>query len=241
MRILIAFLALGAMGCTLQTPTSSGSSSVEPTPASAPAQVNAPGPRLSARQAANNFVEVAETMEPVVEKACRDLTENLNCDFRIVVDDRPNQPPNAFQTLERSGRPVLGFTLALLRDVRNKDEIAFVFGHEAAHHIRGHLARQQQNATAGAAIAGILAAGLGIDPGSSGVMDIGAAVGARSYSKNFELEADQLGAILTQRAGYDPVRGAEYFTRIPDPGNKFLGTHPPNAARIETVRRAVGR
>ena len=42
-------------------------------------------------------------------------------------------------------------------------------------------------------------------------------------------------------AGYDPVRGAAYFTRIPDPGNKFLGTHPPNASRIETVRQAVGR
>ncbi|MGB0799102.1 MAG: peptidase M48, partial [Planktomarina sp.] len=35
--------------------------------------------------------------------------------------------------------------------------------------------------------------------------------------------------------------GAAYFTRIPDPGNRFLGTHPPNGARITTVRAAVGR
>jgi len=41
----------------------------------------------------------------------------------------------------------------------------------------------------------------------------------------------------SKRAGYNPVRGAQFFTRIPDPGNRFLGTHPPNAQRIETVRR----
>ncbi|MEO0358305.1 MAG: M48 family metalloprotease, partial [Pseudomonadota bacterium] len=217
MRLIWLIAVLGVAGCTLQAPRT------DPTPVKPDPIPQTKGgapqntPQLTARQAARNFVDVVETMEPVVERACRDLTQNLNCDFRIVLDDRPNQPPNAFQTLEDSGRPVLGFTLSLLRDVRNKDEIAFVFGHEAAHHIRGHLPRQQQNAQAGAAVFGILAAGLGIDPASSGVLDIGAAVGARSYSKEFELEADQLGAILTQRSGFDPVLGAEYFNRIPDP------------------------
>jgi predicted Zn-dependent protease len=64
-------------------------------------------------------------------------------------------------------------------------------------------------------------------------------VGARSYSKNFELEADALGTVITHNAGYNPVRGAEFFSQLPDPGNRFLGTHPPNAQRIETVRRVA--
>ena len=68
---------------------------------------------------------------------------------------------------------------------------------------------------------------------------LGAQVGARSYSKDFELEADALGTIITKRAGYDPLRGAKFFTRIPDPGDKFLGTHPPNASRIEVVRKTA--
>jgi predicted Zn-dependent protease len=68
---------------------------------------------------------------------------------------------------------------------------------------------------------------------------LGAEVGARSYSKDFELEADALGTVITARAGFDPLRGAEFFTRIPDPGDKFLGTHPPNASRIDVVRRTV--
>ena len=70
---------------------------------------------------------------------------------------------------------------------------------------------------------------------------LGAQVGARTYSKDFELEADALGTIITTNAGYDALRGAEFFTRIPDPGDKFLGTHPPNAARIEVVRRTVSQ
>ena len=54
-----------------------------------------------------------------------------------------------------------------------------------------------------------------------------------------ELEADALGTIIAHEAGFDPLRGAAFFERIPDPGNQFLGTHPPNAARIETVRRVA--
>src|SRR6056297_3315362 len=193
---------------------------------------------LSERRAAMQFVEVVETVEPVAERECRSRAPRLNCDFRIVVDDRPGQPVNAYQTLDRNGRPIIAFTLAMIAEARNRDELAFVLSHEAAHHIAGHIPRQQQNAAAGAILLGGLATLTGV--GSDAVRtasDLGATVGARSYSKNYELEADSLGTIIAKRAGYDPVRGAAFFTRIPDPGDRFLGTHPPNAQRIETVRR----
>lgn len=184
------------------------------------------------------FQSVVARVEPVAERLCRQQAPNLNCDFRIVVDDRPNQPANAYQSLDDNGRPVLAFNLAMIAEVRNRDELAFVMGHEAAHHIEGHLPRKQQNAAAGALLLGGLAA---ITGASSNVIDsavdIGGSVGARTYSKDYELEADALGTVITRRAGYDPVRGAEFFTRIPDPGDRFLGTHPPNAQRIDTVRR----
>ena len=196
--------------------------------------------RVTAQQITRNFVQVVRTVEPVAERECRARTSRVNCDFRIVVDDRPDQPPNAFQTIDKSGQPIIAFTLQLIADARNQDELAFVLGHEAAHHIAGHIDRQQQNAVAGAVIAGSLAVLLGGD--SETVQEAqqrGAQVGARTYSKEFELEADALGTVITARAGYDPVRGAEFFTRIPDPGNRFLGTHPPNAQRIATVRRVA--
>ncbi|AXI47731.1 peptidase M48 [Sulfitobacter sp. SK012] len=198
------------------------------------------GPTLTANQAARSFVRVVQLVEPVAERECRARTSRVNCDFYIVVDDRPGQPANAYQTLDKRGRPVIAFTLALIEDARNEDELAFVLGHEAAHHIAGHIGRQQQNAVAGAVIFAGLATLSGGDANTiRSAQELGAQVGARSYSKDFELEADALGTIITARAGFQPLRGAEFFTRIPDPGDRFLGTHPPNRDRLETVRRTV--
>lgn len=187
-----------------------------------------------------SFSQIVQIVEPVAERECRARTSQVNCDFKIGVDSRPNQPPNAFQTLEKSGRPIIVFTQALIEDARNADELAFVMGHEAAHHIEGHISRQQQNAVAGAVVAGSLAVLLGSNTAAvETAQRTGAQFGARSYSKSFELEADALGTVITARAGFDPLRGAEFFNRIPDPGDRFLGTHPPNSQRIETVRRTA--
>ena len=192
------------------------------------------------RAQVNQFISVVQRVEPIAERECRARSPRANCDFRIVVDDRPGQPPNAYQTLDRDGQPILAFTLPLIAQVRNQDELAFVMGHEAAHHISGHIPRQQQNAAAGAILLGGLAAITGASQTIvDQAVDIGAGVGARSYSKNFELEADALGTVITHNAGYNPVRGAEFFSQLPDPGNRFLGTHPPNAQRVETVRRVA--
>ncbi len=41
----------------------------------------------SARQNARSFVSVVSKLEPVAERECRARTQNMNCDFNIVVDD----------------------------------------------------------------------------------------------------------------------------------------------------------
>jgi len=215
-------------------------------PSGPPAQQALPpaieAPRLDAGTAARNFAEVIDRVRPHAERECRSRAPRLNCDFMIVLDDRPGQPPNAFQTLDRSGRPVIGFTAALVADARNADELAFILGHEAAHHIAGHIPRAQQTALAGALILGTLAA---LGGGDAAVVrtaqDVGATVAVRSYSRDFELEADRLGTVIAFRAGFDPERGAAFFNRIPDPGNRFLGTHPPNAQRVDVVRQEAAR
>lgn len=213
--------------------------STTPTGPEQPAQTQVRTPSTPNNSQLNRFRQVVTRVEPQAERYCKARTSNgTNCDFNIVIDDRKGQPPNAFQTLDRNGRPIIAFTLALIADMQNTDELAFVLSHEAAHHIAGHIPRQQQNAAAGAILLGGLATLAGA--GASAVdaaTNLGASVGARSYSKEFELEADALGTVIARRSGYDPVRGAAYFTRIPDPGDRFLGTHPPNAQRIETVRR----
>lgn len=186
------------------------------------------------------FRSVVAQVEPVAERICRARTRDMNCDFQIKVETSAKLPPNAYQSVDANGRPIIGFTAALIADVRNPDELAFVMGHEAAHHIAGHIPQTQQRAIEGALLGSVVAAVLG---GSAETVQtaqrIGGTVGARRYAKEFELQADALGTVITARAGFDPVRGAEYFARIPDPGNQFLGTHPPNAQRIATVRRAA--
>ncbi len=133
-------------------------------------------------------------------------------------------------------------TQALTRDVNNADELAFVMAHEAAHHIQGHLAQQAQNAAAGAVLLAGLATIAGTGPNDiAAAQDLGAFVGSRSYSKNFELEADRLGTVIAYKAGYDPLNGALYFAGVPDPGDRFLGTHPPNAQRYYAVQDTMAQ
>lgn len=237
MRWLMLFALIALAACDVQTTVSAPTSQTRPVSES---QMTEQEARTRAGIAARQFVSVVETVEPVAERECRRRVPSANCDFQIVVDDRMGQPPNAFQTVDRSGRPILAFNLALIASVENADELAFVMGHEAAHHVLGHLGRTQQNAAVGAVILSGLASLGGADSTVvQSAEQIGASLGARSYSKDFELEADELGTIITARAGYNPVRGAQFFNRIPDPGNRFLGTHPPNSARMETVRRTA--
>lgn len=203
----------------------------------------APSPDLprDARTSARSFVAVIRRMEPAVERECvQRRTQPINCDFQFVVDDRPGLEPNAFQTIDSTGRPIIGFTLSLIGEARNADELGFVVGHEASHHILGHINRKSSAAAMGAVILGGLASAYGGNSDAiQNAQDIGAQFGSRFYSKDWELEADYLGAIIALNAGFDPEHGAQFFARIPDPGDKILGTHPSNAARMAQVSRAM--
>ncbi|WP_322895453.1 MULTISPECIES: M48 family metallopeptidase [unclassified Yoonia] len=236
MRRLAVLFAFGLAACAPMD--------MAPPPAPTAAVILQPtdaGGRVSPDQAMRNFQIAVARIEPLAEQLCRQRGNNSNCDFLILVDDRPGAPMNAYQTLDRNGRPVIVFTERLLNDARNVDEIAFVLAHEAAHHIEGHIARQQQTAVIGATLVGGLAEAIGgTSPDAiQTAQRLGGTVAARAYSKNFELEADATGTRIAHAAGFNPLRGAEFFFRIPDPGNRFLGTHPANADRLRVVRQVA--
>ncbi|PZX19615.1 peptidase M48-like protein [Palleronia aestuarii] len=241
MRKWLAIVCLVALGACNQVVVATP---MAPQPVPTRAAPVRPAPTAMPPSArARTFISVVDRVMPIAQRECRARRPGVRCDYAVVVDDRPGLPANAFQTLAPDGQPIVGFTLALIADARNPDEMAFILSHEAAHHIEGHIDRGRVNAATGAVLAGAIVALGGADQTTvQRAQNFGAFYGSRRYSQDFELEADALATRLTRRAGYDPLRGVEFFFRAPDPGDRFLGSHPPNAARIATVRRvAAGR
>lgn len=182
---------------------------------------------------------VAARIEPVAEAACRAGAAG-RCNFTFALADDPTLPANAFQTLDGAGRPVIVVTMELLVLARNADELAFVLGHEAAHHVAGHIPRRQEQAMGGAVVAGAIARASGLSEADvAEAQSLGAEIAAREYSREYELEADALGAQIAVLAGYDPVHGSQFFWRLPDPGANGTSSHPSIAERQRTVRAAV--
>lgn len=201
--------------------------------------------------AASRYRRVVERVEPVAEEFCRTQTADrkaFECDVVILVDGEARER-NAFQ-IHRDGKPVIVFTLPLVLDARNEDELAFVLGHEVGHHIGQHARKQGQQELAGAMIAGLAMAyaqaGDTYTPASvqqrnvENAMAAGAAIGQTAFSQTYELESDTIGTYIAAAAGYDPVRGARFFARPEDARTgsgalSFWGTHPPDEKRLATV------
>ena len=187
-----------------------------------------------------DFRRVALRVKPVAESFCREEAPSAPpdyCDFKVVLDGNPRMPPNAFQTRDENGRPVVVMGENLLIEMRSDDEIAFVLSHEMSHHIAGHIPKQQQQQVLGALILGGIVAAAGNPYGAPAsdraieqAMDVGAYVGARAYSQSYELEADTIGAFVAVRAGYDPERGAAILAAPPSP--------TPAARRFSPATRA---
>lgn len=151
----------------------------------------------------------------------------------------------------------------LLQYLKNNEEMAAVIAHEMGHHLAQHNQEKTQNAQAGAAITGILTAVLigaanANNPYYSSyqqqqnqqtiedMMMVGAEIGAVSYSKEQEREADLLGAYLLEYAGYDLDKAQKLlyvFTKITgdevDGHAALLDTHPPTPERLVAWKKAI--
>lgn len=243
--LIAAVLSLGLAACGTTYETPEARSVALPVAGAA-----APAPARSLSRAVADYRAVAPRVERAAEAFCREELPGRQasyCDFTLRLIDDPRAPPNAFQTVGRDGRPVIGVTTALLSQTGGRDEIAFVMSHEAGHHIAQHLPKQQSSQMAGAMILGALATAIGGDATPAAqrsvreAMDIGGLLGGRVYAQRFELEADVVGAYIAARAGYDPDKGAAIFTRpaLARGSSGLLSTHPPSPQRQATVSRTT--
>lgn len=215
------------------------------------------GHAVDPRTAARRYERVISRVEPVAERFCQEqmaeIRPDYNCDVKIIVDtEMPVR--NAYQTKAPDGTPIIAFTIPMLLDARNDDEIAFVLGHEYGHHIATHLEKAEKQAVAGAVVMGTLMAASQAYATSNNpyrytgndsrdienAMTVGYAIGDRAFSQSYELESDVIATHLTRAAGYDPVKGARYFARPEDAKTEtdklsFWGTHPPSEKRLALV------
>lgn len=137
----------------------------------------------------------------------------------------------------------------LIQAARSEAELAGVLAHEMAHVALRHGTHQASKAYLTKGGLGLLGGLLGKPTGSSGqIINAIGGVGLNAvfmkFSRDDEYQADQVGAQMMVRAGYDPVAMATLFEvltmqqgREPGKLEQFFSSHPPASDRGVRIRR----
>jgi Zn-dependent protease with chaperone function len=124
-----------------------------------------------------------------------------------VLDTEPSVV-NAFVT---GGKYIYVFT-GLLQQAGTEDELAFVLGHEIGHSLLKQNLRRKDDITTTLGGLATLIAAVAAKNSLQDVQAVTQAVGA-DYSRTDEEEADALAVAIAWRAGFDPLRGVDFFSR----------------------------
>ncbi len=130
----------------------------------------------------------------------------------------------------------------------NEAELAGVIAHEMSHVYMQHSIKQMQKSTGPSIISGlgqILGAVIGGPAGA--IASIGGQLGGGLLSMKFsradEAQADAVGAIIMYKAGYNPIRLAQFFQKLQSKdqggGPQFLSDHPDPGNRVAAVQKEV--
>lgn len=138
----------------------------------------------------------------------------------------------------------------LLSVAQTEDELAVVLGHEIAHAVAKHSnerVSQQMMAQYGAAIlsAALSKKSAAVQNVATSVFGLGAQVGLMlPYSRKHEYEADYMGVVFMELAGYDSTAAIGFWTKMAGLGSDsassdFLSTHPSDAKRISELQKRI--
>ena len=149
----------------------------------------------------------------------------------------------------------------LLVRMANEAQLAAVLGHESGHYLKNHTIRQWRSLKRRYAVMNFLALGGGLGGIAAGVNTYDAIslinnalfLGAFSYSRDLEEEADGYGLQLLARAGYDPAAASLVWQQLIAEqqasaderrkrrrrGYSLLATHPASDERMKDLAVAA--
>lgn len=184
-------------------------------------------------QIVNNLLTAKERIE---------ARAGFTADLAIVETDSPN----AFAKIH-NGRPLVAFSTSYLHHLgRDRDAVATTMGHELAHLKLGHSGEAQkarEEAAQGISAAVGTAVGLFVPFGAT-LTNVAVTSYYRSFTRDEERAADDLGLRWAVDAGYDPcgkARTVEVFAKAYGASIPFLSTHPGYGERSELANEYAKR
>ncbi len=137
--------------------------------------------------------------------------------------------------------------LGTITAAQNEAQLAGVMAHEMAHVYMQHSAKQMGKAQLTQGLAGILGAVLGSRGGALGSLaqagvQMGAGMVMMKYSRSDETQADEVGAIILYKAGYNPQALADFFKTLEAEGGtgpQFLSDHPNPGNREAAIQKEI--
>jgi Zn-dependent protease with chaperone function len=130
----------------------------------------------------------------------------------------------------------------------NEAQLAGVMAHEMAHVYMQHSAKQQEKGSLLEGLAGLAGAVAGNLGGAIGTVaqagiQFGAGTLMLKYSRGDEAQADSVGAIISWKAGFNPVALADFFQKIGEQkggsGPQFLSDHPNPGNRRQAIQTEI--
>lgn len=180
--------------------------------------------------------KLAETVKSVGDKLKRNAANKVR---KFSFEVYKAEAPNAFAL--PGGFIFVSDSLLGLCEGRD-DGLAFVLGHEMAHVIRGHAIERLVSNSAISIAAGALPARSAL---AGWLVKAGVHFFEKAYSRERELQADELGIRLAAAAGYDVDKGLKFISQLGEVTDnkelagmgKYFSTHPGFEERIENIKK----
>jgi Peptidase family M48 len=199
--------------------------------------------------------EVRQQLPLLNDSAANDFVDDIGRRLVANIPDDLQQPAFRYSFDVVNLKEINAFALpggpmflhrGMLEAARTDGEVAGVMAHELSHVVLRHgtaQATKGQKFQIGAIAGQILGAIVGGRAGSviSQGSQVGLGVYFLKYGREYERQADLLGAQIMARAGYDPRQMANMFQTIQKQGGsqgpEWLSDHPDPGNRYEAINR----